>query len=126
MRSHKDLDVWKLSIELVLDIYQICRQMPVHERYGLSAQMKRAAVSIPSNVAEGAARKSHKEFIQFLFISKSSAAEVQSHLYVAMDQGYITEKSFNEIYDKAEKVSKLTSGFIKYLTSQLKKPKQPN
>jgi len=75
-----------------------------------------------SNIAEGFSRKSNKEFIQYLFISKSSAAEVQSHLYVAIDQSYITQEDFDKIYAQAEKVSKMDSGFIKYLNSQLKKP----
>ena len=68
-----------------------------------------------SNIAEGFSRRSNKEFIQFLFIAKSSAAEVQSQLYVALDQNYITQPTFDQIYNQAEKVSKLISGFIKYL-----------
>ena len=75
--------------------------------------------------AEGFARKSNKEFIQFLFISKSSAAEVQSELYVALDQIYIAQEDFDKIYNQAEFVSKLDSGFIKYLQSQLKQPNKP-
>lgn len=70
-----------------------------------------------SNIAEGFCRKSDKEFTQFLFVSKSSAAEVQSQLYVALDQDYITQETFNKIYNQAELVSKLNSGFIKYLNS---------
>ena len=71
-----------------------------------------------ANIAEGFSRKSNKEFIQYLFISKSSAAEVQSHLYVALDLGYISQEVFRLIYEQAEKVSRLDSGFIKYLRSQ--------
>ena len=73
-----------------------------------------------SNISEGFSRKGNKEFIQFLFISKSSAAEVQSHFYVAIDQGYVSQEDFNMVYDQAEVVSKLDSGLIKYLNSQLK------
>jgi len=73
-----------------------------------------------SNIAEGFSRKSDKEFIQYLFISKSSAAEVQSQLYVALDQGYISERDFEKLYQQVEKVAKLDSGFIKYLKTQLK------
>ena len=73
----------------------------------------------------GFARKGNKEFIQFLFISKSSAAEVQSHLYVALDWEYISQDEFDMIYKQAEIVSKMDSGFIKYLNSQLNKPNEP-
>jgi NADH:ubiquinone oxidoreductase subunit len=79
-----------------------------------------------ANIAEGYARRSNKEFTQFLFISKSSAAEVQSQLYVAVDQGYIDDKQFEKIYNQAEKVSKLNSGFIKYLKTTLNKPNKLN
>jgi four helix bundle protein len=87
--------------------------------------MQDAAVSSMSNIAEGFARQSNREFIQFLYISKSSAAEVQSELYVAVDQEYMTQQDFGEIYNQADILSKMDSGFIKYLHSQLKKPKQP-
>jgi four helix bundle protein len=76
-----------------------------------------------SNIAEGFARRSNREFIQFLFISKSSAAEVQNQFYVALDQEYINEDDFGRIYNQAEVVSRMDSGFIKYLNSQLKQPK---
>ena len=85
--------------------------------------MQDAAVSAMSNIAEGFSRRSNREFIQFLFISKSSAAEVQSQLYVALDQEYINEDDFERIYNQAEVVSKMDSGFIKYLNSQLKQSK---
>ena len=77
-----------------------------------------------SNIAEGFSRKGNKEFVQYLYISKSSAAEVQSHLYVALDQEYIQETDFRKIYDQAEKVSKFDSAFIKYLDSEIKKSKK--
>jgi four helix bundle protein len=83
-------------------------------------QIQAASVSSMSNIAEGFSRKSNKEFIQFLYISKGSAAEVQSQSYVALDQKYISQDDFNAIYNQAEIVSKLDSGFIKYLNSQLK------
>jgi len=73
----------------------------------------------------GFSRKSNKEFIQYLFISKSSAAEVQSHLYVALDQKYLKQEDFEKIYTQAEKISKMDSGFIKYLNSQLKQLNKP-
>jgi four helix bundle protein len=74
-----------------------------------------------ANIYEGFSRQGDKEFIQFLFIAKSSAAEVQSHLYVALDQGYLSEQGFRQIYQQADRVSKIASGLIKYL----KKPHSP-
>ena len=78
-----------------------------------------------SNIAEGFARRGNKGFVQFLFISKSSASEVQSHLYVAFDRGYISQGDLDMVYKQAETVSKMDSGFIEYLNSQLNKPNEP-
>ena len=76
MKTHKDLLVWKRSIEFVTSIYKLTKDFPEEERYGLSSQLRRAAVSVSSNIAEGAARGSKKEFIRFLFVSRASAVEI--------------------------------------------------
>jgi len=86
--------------------------------YRFREQVQSAAVSIMSNIAEGFSRRSAKEFTQFLFIAKGSAAEVQSQLYVALDQGYITQEKFDELYSKSDEVARLISGFIQYLLSK--------
>jgi len=92
--------------------------------YRLRDQATAAAVSTMSNIAEGFSRHSNKEFIQFLYISKSSAAEVQSIFYVALDQGYVDQRTFETVYLQADKVSQIDSGLIKYLNSrQRNKPK---
>ena len=120
----EDIKAWQEARELVKLVYKAINNNKVFGKdFRLVNQLQGSAVSSMANVAEGFARKSNKEFIQYLFISKSSAAEVQSHLYVALDQKFITEENFKNIYDQAEKVSKMDSGFIKYLRSQLKKPK---
>ena len=120
----EDIEAWKEARELVKLIYQVIKNNENFKRdFRLINQIQSAAVSTMANIAEGFARRSNKEFVQFLFISKSSAAEVQSHLYVALDQTYINEKEFNQIYEQAEKVSKMTSGLIKYLNSQINKNK---
>ncbi|MFC1876088.1 four helix bundle protein [Thermodesulfobacteriota bacterium] len=120
----EDIEAWKEARILVNLVY---RAIGINEYFRkdfrLVNQIQGAAVSTMSNIAEGFSRRSNKEFIQFLFISKSSAAEVQSQLYVALDQNYITQDIFIDIYNQAETVSKLNSGFIKYLKSQLNKPK---
>ena len=119
----EDIDAWKESRKLVNLVYDAINASERFQKdYRLVNQIQGAAVSSMSNIAEGFSRKSNKEFIQFLFISKSSSAEVQSQLYVALDQKYISKELFEQIYNQAEKVSKLDSGFIKYLKSQLKQP----
>ena len=97
LRNHKDLDVWKKSMTLVLDTYKMSKSFPKSEIYGLASQMRRSAVSIPSNIAEGAARKSRKEFNQFLYIALGSLAELETQIIIACQLGYIEKiQSFEE------------------------------
>lgn len=116
--SFEDIQAWQEGRELVKLVYEAIKGNRDFTRdMRLVSQIQGAAVSAMSNIAEGFSRQSNREFIQYLFISKSSAAEVQSHLYVALDQGYISENTFNRLYSQAEKVSKIDSGLIKYLKS---------
>lgn len=106
-------------------VYAAIRDNPEFQKdFRLSGQITAAAVSSMSNISEGFSRRSNKEFVQFLFISKSSTAEVQSESYVALDQNYISQNDFQSIYDQAEKVSKLGSGLITYLLENEKKHKK--
>ena len=117
----EDIEAWQEARKLVKMIYDaIESNKKFQQDFRLVSQIQAAGVSAMANIAEGFSRKSNKEFIQYLFISKSSAAEVQSHLYVTLDLRYISQEVFALIYQQAEKVSKMDSGFIKYLTSQLK------
>jgi four helix bundle protein len=119
----EDIEAWQEARKLVKMVYDVIKMCPKFRKdFRLVNQVQDAAISSMSNIAEGFSRKGNKEFVQFLFISKSSAAEVQSEFYVALDQEYITQNEFDEIYDQAEIVSKLDSGLIKYLNSQLKQP----
>ena len=119
----EDIEAWQQARKLVSLVYEaIEKNEKFLKDYRLLRQVQGAAISVMANIAEGFSRKSNKEFVQYLFISKSSAAEVQSHLYVALDQQYISPEQFDNIYHQAEKVSKMDSGFIKYLRTQLKKP----
>lgn len=118
----EEIEAWQEARKLVNLVYKaINNSKSFKQDFRLTNQIQGAAVSSMSNIAEGFSRRSNKEFIQYLFISKSSAAEVQSQLYVALDQKYITKEAFEEIYQQADKVSKMNSGFIKYLKSQLDK-----
>jgi len=120
----EDIEAWQEARKLVNLVYEaINGNQNFQKDFRLVSQMQGAAVSTMSNIAEGFSRRTNKEFIQFLFISKSSASEIQSQLYVALDQSYIDDEAFEKIYAQAEKVSKMNSSFIKYLRSQLNKPK---
>ena len=117
--SHfEDLDCWQHARELTRVIYQLTANSKFARDYGLRDQMRRASVSIMANIAEGFSRKGDKEFGQFLFVAKSSAAELQSHAYVALDQGYIGESEFRKLYDGLDHISRMTSNFIKHLSTR--------
>ncbi len=115
VQRFEELRVWQAARDLVNAIYQASSAGIFSRDYALRDQIRRAAVSIPSNIAEGFSRHSNKEFIQFLFIAKGSAAEVQSQLYTALDQGYISQETFDSIYETLEVVAKQLSRFITYL-----------
>ena len=89
MNTHKNLEIWKRSIQLVTDIYKLTKKFPSDEKYGLTNQLRRAAVSVPSNIAEGAARKSKKEFINFLYVSIGSLSEIETQLIIAKNLNYL-------------------------------------
>ena len=91
MRPHHELRVWQDAMELVTRIYSVTNTFPADERYGLTSQIRRASVSVPSNIAEGAARGGRKEFIHFLIISRGSLSELDTQLRIAMNLGYVTD-----------------------------------
>jgi len=125
----EDLHCWQEARKLVNLVYQAIRESKDFQKdFRLCGQITAAAVSSMSNIAEGFARRSNKEFIQYLFISKSSATEAQSEAYVALDQKYITEETSHQIYEQSEKVSKLDSGLITYLlrNQKISKPNKLN
>ena len=125
IKRFEDLECWKEARKLVKMVYDSINSSERFKKdYRLRDQATSAAISSMSNIAEGFSRHGNKEFVQFLFISKSSASEVQSIFYVAIDQKYILQEVFQGIYDQAELVSKLDSGLIKYLSSKIKKPTQ--
>ena len=111
-RPHKNLIVWQEAIELVLLVYNICKKLPNDEKFGLISQMKRASVSVPSNIAEGSARKSNKENIQFLYISSGSLSELDTQNTILRKLNYIDEITFTELDKKINKVSAILNGLI--------------
>ncbi|MBI4988722.1 MAG: four helix bundle protein [Rhodocyclales bacterium] len=101
-RKHHELQAWQLAIQLVKGIYQITASFPASEMYGLSAQMRRSAVSIPSNIAEGAARNTTKEFLHFLGIARGSLSELETQVVIARELGFIVDsESIEKLIDDA-------------------------
>jgi len=113
LKTHKDLDAWKRSMDLVETIYKATKEFPPEELYGLTSQLRRAAVSIPSNIAEGAARNSTKEFLQFLHVSLGSLSEVETQIIIAKRLSYLDDTSAVE--EQIETVRRLILGLIRYL-----------
>ena len=113
MKSHKNLVVWQKSIELVTDIYSLTKDYPKEELFGLSSQMRRASISIPSNIAEGSARNHNKEFIQFLYVSLGSCAELETQLIISMKLGLIKSETFDIFCIKIKDVRNMLIGLIK-------------
>jgi four helix bundle protein len=111
----EEIDVWKKSRELTKEIYSISKNHEFVRDFGLRDQIRRASVSIMSNIAEGFERSGRKEFIQFLSISKGSSGEVRSQLYVALDQNYISNEVFNNLIVIIDDIGKMLNGLINYL-----------
>ena len=121
----EDLECWQEARKLVTMVYEAIRRSPSFQNdYRLKDQSIGAAISLMGNMPEGFVRRSNKEFIQFLFISISSVAELQSHIYVALDQDYVTRDIFDSIYQQAEKTSKMVSGLITCLLNNQRQFKQ--
>lgn len=112
-KPHRKLDVWKLAIQLVIEVYKITMSLPIEETYNLANQMKRCAVSNPSNIAEGAARNTKKEFINFLHIARGSMSELDTHIEIAKQLGYLYKKDINTINILMERVDRMLAGLIK-------------
>lgn len=117
IKSFEDIQAWKLARELTNDIYAITSTGTFDRDFALKNQIRRAAISIVSNIAEGFERGGDKEFLQFLAVAKGSSGELRAQLVVALDQLYISEPQFQSISEKAKTVNRLLAGFIKYLQS---------
>lgn len=118
--NHKDLDAWKLSIEFVTEIYKITQKFPKEEFYGLTNQIRRSSVSIPSNIAEGCAKQYDKETIHFLYISVGSIAELETQLIIAEKLHYI--ETSEDFIKSLVSIRSLILGLIKYLKNKTTSP----
>ena len=119
LQTHKDLKVWQQSKDLVSEIYKLTATFPKEEVYSLTAQIKRSAISIPSNIAEGAARESNKEYIRFLYIALGSLAELDTQLLIANDLGYFKLNEYQKLTIKLDEIGKMLSGLISYRKNKI-------
>ncbi len=115
IESFRDLEIWQRSIRLVKRIYTVTKGFPRDERYGLISQMRRSAVSVPSNMAEGFARRHDREYRQFLFVALGSFAELPTQVMISRMLDYLDESATNEIQDEIEQLSKMTRSLISKL-----------
>jgi four helix bundle protein len=121
--NYTDLEVWKEARYLVKVIYEMTRLFPVSEKFGLISQIQRAAISIPSNIAEGCGRETQKDSIRFFYIARGSLYELETQLYLVYDLGFINHESLEKKLETLQKSRKLLSGFIKYYASLIPKSK---
>lgn len=119
--SFEELEVWKLSMNLCTEVYKLTNQETFSKDFGLKDQIRRAVVSIPSNISEGFERDSKNQFLYFLAIAKGSCGEVRTQLRLAYELGYFSEKEYNLLNEKCVTTSKQLSGFIKYLKNYKEK-----
>ncbi|MEI8288746.1 MAG: four helix bundle protein [Verrucomicrobiota bacterium] len=115
IQKFEEIEAWQKGRDLTRQIYRLTAKGQFARDFTLQDQMKRAAISITSNIAEGFERGGNREFIQFLAIAKGSASEVKSQLYTALDAGYLTQSEFDELYRQTHSIVLLLGGFIKYL-----------
>lgn len=117
IKSYKDLDIWKRSIDLITKIYKTIAFFPKDEIYGLTSQMKRSAISIPSNIAEGFARQYNKEYKQFLYIALGSCAELNTQVITADKLGYLQNDRSKELQDDIDILSRMIMSLIKKINT---------
>jgi four helix bundle protein len=115
IKSFRDLQVWKVSMDLVTEIYRITDKFPKSEVYGLTNQIRRSSVSIPSNLAEGSGRKNTKEYIYFLYISKGSLSELETQLEISKRLGYLNADEIESIHQKIKYLSSMMAKLIQSL-----------
>lgn len=118
MRSYRNLDIWQKSLEILRLVYDFSNKYPESEKYGLTVQIKRAVVSILSNIAESSGRNSNQQMINFLSISKGSAFEVEAQLIIAFELNYITEAESNEALELIDHYCRMNQNFQNYLTKK--------
>jgi four helix bundle protein len=113
MKSHKDLDVWRLAVDLATDVYEVTKSFRKEEQYGMVTQMRRSAISIASNIAEGAARRGKREFIQFIHVAPGSVSELDTQLEIAMRVNLTGLESLQRLQDTANRINQMLRGLAR-------------
>jgi four helix bundle protein len=122
LKNYKDLKVWQRAYQLCLEIYKITKGFPDEEKYGLTSQLRRAAVSVPSNIAEGYGRKTTPEYIQFLYIAYGSICEIGTQILLAGDLGYIESVKLEMLHEGVGEVERMLKALIKSLENKHSTP----
>lgn len=117
-KSYYNLDVWKKARLLVSAVYELLKSFPDYEKYALTNQIRRSAISVPSNIAEGIGRQYDKEKIQFLFMARGSLYELETQLFLSLDQGYIEHDQLDVVLEKITDSKKLIHGYINYIKNR--------
>ena len=119
MKTYKDLIVWQKSLALVTEVYRVSKLFPKDETYGLISQMRRCAVSIPSNIAEGYGRNSTSDYIRFLCIGISSLYELQTQMEISLNLQYLSKDIFDRLHDSSREIERMLSSLIKKLKAKV-------
>ena len=118
MRPHEKLDVWKKAVAVVTVVYHVTKTFPPDEKFGLTSQIRRAGVSIPANIAEGAARQSDKEFCRFLSIAQGSASELETELLIAKNLGFLSPEDYERIHEDINVIARMIVGLSKTVANR--------
>ena len=114
-KPHRRLDAWNSSVDLVMAIYQVTERLPKEERFALISQLRRAATSVPSNIAEGAARQTKKEFANYIHIAQGSLSELDTHLEISRRLNYVPDGDWEKLDGQVQRIDKMLSGLLRHL-----------
>ena len=118
MKSYEELDVWQKGVSLAIEVYKVTELFPRSERFGLTGQIRRAATSIPANIAEGWGRGSTKEYIQFLLVARGSLLELETHLVISQKLNYVKEEQLEDLKMQTRRIGRMLNGLIQALRAR--------
>ena len=122
LKTYRELDVWQKSMDLVVAVYELTRKFPADEKFGLTSQLRRAAVSIPANIAEGYARKHRGDYVHHLSVAAGSAAEVETHVTISVRLGFVSKEGAMAVWNLTQEVARMLSKLIQSLENAKRPP----